>query len=121
MNRLLSDLGVHQLQPVQLHCDNQFALYIANNLVFHERTKQIAIDCRFTREKVLEWLIELTYLPTTSQLADVLTKTLPLEHFHHLLSKLGMVSTHPSLRGDVEHSKSTSAFSTSAELVHLST
>jgi len=49
--RLLSELGVPQLQPVTLHCDNQSALQIAKNPVFHERTKHIEIDCHFTREK----------------------------------------------------------------------
>lgn len=51
--RLLTELGVTALQPVTLHCDNQSTLYIAKNPVFHECTKHIAIDCHFTREKVL--------------------------------------------------------------------
>jgi len=104
--RLLAELGVHNLTPVQLHCDNQSALHIARNPVFHERTKHIDIDCHFTREKVLEGLLQLHYLPTYSQLADVLTKVLPGPHFRDLLSKLGMVNTvnHSSLRGgDEQH------------------
>lgn len=52
--RLLKELGVTQLKPVRLFCDNQYALHIARNPVFHERTKHIEIDCHFTREKVLE-------------------------------------------------------------------
>jgi len=55
--RLLEDLGVSKLTPVQLNCDNQSALHIARNLVFHERTKHIEIDCHFTRDKVLESLL----------------------------------------------------------------
>ena len=99
--RLLAELGVQNLTPVQLHCDNQSALHIARNPVFHERTKHIEIDCHFTREKVLEGLLQLHYLPTSSQLADVLTKILPGPQFHDLLTKLGMVNTvNPSsLRG----------------------
>jgi len=99
--RLLEELGVSNLKPVQLHCDNQSALHIAKNPVFHERTKHIEIDCHFTRDKVLEGLLQLHYLPTSSQVADVLTKILAGPHFHDLLSKLGMVNTldHSSLRG----------------------
>lgn len=67
MVRLLSELGINNLAPVTLHCDNQSAIYIAKNPVFHERTKHIAVDCHFIREKVLEGLIQLTYFPTTSQ------------------------------------------------------
>ncbi|KAL8107165.1 hypothetical protein AgCh_023827 [Apium graveolens] len=102
--RLLADFGVHNLKPVTLHCDNQPAIHIAKNPVFHEHTKHIEINCHFTRDKVLEGLIQLTYLPTTSQLADLLTKSLPAPQFQLLLSKLGfhdLHSGHPNLRGGV--------------------
>jgi len=89
--KLLSELGVSQSQPVTLHCDNQSALQIAKNPVFHERTKHIDLDCHFTREKVLEGLLQLAYLPTSLQLADILTKVLPSHQHNELLSKLGMV------------------------------
>jgi len=99
--RLLKELGISNLTPVQLHCDNQSALHIARNSIFHERTKYIEIDCHFMRDKVLEGLLQLHYLPTTAQLVDVLTKVLPGPHFQQLLSKLGMVNSlvHSSLRG----------------------
>jgi len=100
--RLLTDLGVHSLQPVQLFCDNQSAIHIGKNPVFHERTKHIEIDCHFTRDKVLEGLLQLSYLPTSQQLADVFTKILPSAHQNLLLSKLGMVPSHSSLRGGAE-------------------
>jgi len=103
--RLLEELGVRGLTPVTLNCDNQSALHIARNPVFHERTKYIEIDCHFTRDEVLEGLLQLNYLPTSSQIADVLTKILPRPHFQQLLSKLGMVNVlnHPSLRGGDEY------------------
>ncbi|XP_071699281.1 uncharacterized protein [Rutidosis leptorrhynchoides] len=93
--RLFEELGITDLKPVTLHCDNQSALHIAKNPVFHERTKHIELDCHFTREKVMEGLIELSYLTTQNQLADVLTKILPSSQFQQLLSKLGMSSSHP--------------------------
>lgn len=75
--RLLAELGITNLTPVRLHCDNQSTIYIINNHVFHERTKHIKVDCYFTRDKVLEALLQLTYLPTKHQLADIFTKSVP--------------------------------------------
>jgi len=62
--QLLSELGVSHLQPATLRCDNQSTLQIAKNPIFHERTKHIEIDCHFTRDKVLEGLLQLAYIPT---------------------------------------------------------
>ena len=101
--RILEELSYDKLKPITLHCDNQFAIYIVKNLVFNDGTKHIEVDCYLTRDKVLEGLIQLSYLQTRHQLADVLTKILPSPHFKILLDKLGMVSPHSSLRGDVKH------------------
>ena len=97
--RLLDELQIKNLTPVTLYCDNQSALHIAKNPTFHERTKHIEIDCHFTRDKVLEGLLQLSYLPTTHQLADVFTKILPSTQHWFLLHKLRLFSPHSSLRG----------------------
>lgn len=106
--RLLEEFQLDSLKPVQLHCDNLSAIHIAKNPIFHERTKHIEVDCHFTRDKVLEGLIQLTYLPTKYQIADVLTKVLPSTQHNFLLHKLGMFNI-PSLRGDVKNEVYSSA------------
>lgn len=63
--RLLEELSITNLKHITLHCDNQSTIYIAKNPVCHDRTKHIEVDCHFTRDKVLESLIQLSYLPTT--------------------------------------------------------
>ncbi|GJX79873.1 secreted RxLR effector protein 161-like protein [Tanacetum coccineum] len=49
---LLNELHVHNLLATPLFCDNQPARHIANNLVFHEKTKHVEMDCYFVRERV---------------------------------------------------------------------
>lgn len=98
MSRILADFGVKNVTPIPIKCDNQAAVYIARNPVFHERTKHIELDCHFVREKLLEGLISLSHIPAREQLADFMTKSLPGSHLQSLFSKMGMVD-HPHLEG----------------------
>lgn len=91
--RLMEELGVCNLKSVTLHYENMYALNIAHNPIVHNRTNHIEIDYHFAREKVMDGLLQLTYLPTSNQLVGVFTKILPSSQFQTLLSKLGMCST----------------------------
>jgi len=96
---LLKDLGLHNLTPVTLycdnHCNNQAALHISANPVFHERTKHIKVDCHYIRDQLTAkrfWL-QPPYVSSQDQLADIFTKPLPVSQHQYLLSKLGVLST----------------------------
>ncbi|XP_074267016.1 secreted RxLR effector protein 161-like [Silene latifolia] len=101
LTRLLAELDVRDVLPVPVHCDSQVAIHIARNPVFHERTKHIDLDCHFVTEQLVGGLITLSYIPSLSQPADLLTKSLSGPQHHVLSDKLGLVSPPSNLRGDV--------------------
>jgi hypothetical protein len=88
---LLKDLQVKCVKPPILYCDNQSALHIVANPVFHERTKHLEIDCHFVREKLQQGVFKLLPIHTKSQLADFFTKALPPKAFPSFISKLHML------------------------------
>ena len=64
LHQLLMEVGIETPIPVKLWCDNQVALHIAFNCVFHERTKHIEIDCHFVHGKIQLSLISTGYMKT---------------------------------------------------------
>ncbi|GAU43620.1 hypothetical protein TSUD_185130 [Trifolium subterraneum] len=100
---LLQDFKIAHTEPIILYCDNNSALHIAANPVFHERTKHIEIDCHVVRDKVQNDLIHLLPVSSKEQVADILTKPLHPGPFNALHAKLGMIDIFSSLRGDVKN------------------
>ena len=90
--QLFTEIDLKTSVPAKLWCDNQAALHIASNLVFHERTKHIEIDCHFVREKIQQGLISTLYVKTGDQLGDILTKALNGVRVDYLCNKFGMIN-----------------------------
>ena len=63
-------------QPIQINCDNESAIKLAGNQVFHARSKHIETPYHFVREKVLWQDVELQKTHTNEQVADIFTKAL---------------------------------------------
>jgi hypothetical protein len=92
---LLGELGFPQVEPTPLHADNTSAIQIAANLVFHERTEHIEVDCHSIREAYDARVISLPHISTTLQTADVFTKALSKHRHHFLVDKLILLD-HPA-------------------------
>lgn len=89
---LLKELGVQQVSPPVLWCDNIGATYLSPNPVFHARTKHIEIDYHFVRERVAQKLLHIRFISSKDQLADIFTKPLPLPLFQECKRNLNMLS-----------------------------
>ncbi|KAJ9564153.1 hypothetical protein OSB04_000119 [Centaurea solstitialis] len=81
-----------QLSKIPIYYDNTSAIAIANNPVLHSKTKHIEVRYHFIRDHVMNGDIELHFVPTEYQLADLFTKPLDVTRFNMLISELGMLN-----------------------------
>jgi hypothetical protein len=92
MRQTLMDYG-YKLSKVPLLCDNESAICMADNPVEHSRTKHIDIRCHFLRDHQQKWDIEIAYVSTHNQLADIFTKPLDEKTFSKLRNELNILDS----------------------------
>nr|GEX80349.1 copia protein [Tanacetum cinerariifolium] len=87
MRSQLTDYGF-VINKIPLYCDNRSAIALCCNNVQYSRSKHIDIRHYFIRDQVEKGVVELYFVTTVYQLADIFTKALPRERFEFLLSRL---------------------------------
>jgi hypothetical protein len=88
LRQLLGELSCPVSKATVVFCDNVSAVYMSTNPVHHRQTKHIELDIHFVREKVALGELRVVHIPTTQQLADVMTKGLPAASFQSFRSSL---------------------------------
>jgi hypothetical protein len=88
--RLLNELGFPQPNPTLLHSDNQLVIRLVRNPEQHQHTKHIDVPDHVIREHQANRDIEITYISTQHQLADIFTKALPPSRFFVLRDLIGI-------------------------------
>jgi hypothetical protein len=93
---------------VIIYCDNISSILLANNPIYHARTKHIEVHYHFIREKIITKEIDLIHVNIENQVANIFTKALGTNKLRKFRKMLGVLEVDLSLRGSVENSSSTS-------------
>jgi hypothetical protein len=96
MKSQLLDYGYRMLR-IPIYCDSKSAIAISHNPIQHSLTKHIDIRYHFLKDNILKENIEMFFIPSIEEIADVFTKALDEKTFNHFLNMLGMMHPDPQL------------------------
>lgn len=105
LRKLMMELCLFATKTCQLFCDNKAAISISENPVQHDRTKHVEIDRHFIKEKIEGKIVELPFVRSEDQLADILTKAVSVKGFREALSKLSIGDPNTQLEGECWNGK----------------
>ena len=89
--RSLVGLFGREFRPTTIYYDNQSCIKLFENPVFHNRSKHNEIRYHFIGDSVQRGAVQLAYISTDDQVADILTKSLPKGKHVHFRDKMGVV------------------------------
>jgi hypothetical protein len=90
LRELLDQLGFRQPEPTPLLCDNNSAISMVLNPVFHEKAKHIRTKHHYIRTQQENGIVKMIKVPSEDQLADGLTKPQPTAYFQLNRSRIGV-------------------------------
>jgi len=88
---LFNELNIPRPEKSILWSDNQATIAISHNPEFHARTKHIDISLHFLRDHVEAGTMEIQYVPSRENLANVFTKGLPRQIHEYMTTGLGLL------------------------------
>lgn len=103
IRKLLTEIGFPPTETSKIMCDNEAAIQISENPVQHDRTKHIDVDRHFIKEKLEAGIIELPFVRSKDQLADILTKAVNGSFFNDCLGKLSIGDPTTQLEGECQN------------------
>lgn len=89
----MKELGFVDSNPI-LFSDNQSAIHLSKNPMFHDRMKHIDVKYHFIRDVISKVLLKIGKIATLNNLADMGTKVIPLNKFQNCLKSLSVDSLH---------------------------
>lgn len=92
LRRMLKEIGLPEHRASRIFVDNRSAQALARNPVFHDRSKHIDTRYHFIRECITKKEIELEYVKSVDQVADIFTKPLKVEVFEKMRTLLGVMN-----------------------------
>jgi hypothetical protein len=85
LRNLMSEVGLHQLEPTVLYEDNQPAIKVAENKgSLLKKSKSLDIQVYSLRNRIEDQEVRLKYIETVKQVADIGTKALGVRQFEFL-------------------------------------
>ncbi|XP_072062114.1 secreted RxLR effector protein 161-like [Arachis hypogaea] len=81
---LLKELHLEQAKSTKIMMDNKLATALAKNPIFHDRSKHIEPKYHFIRQCIENMHVEVEYVKSLDQVADIFTKTLKYIAFQKL-------------------------------------
>ncbi|KAJ0726306.1 putative RNA-directed DNA polymerase [Helianthus annuus] len=100
IRKLLTEVAFPPTEPTRIMCDNKAAIQISENPVQYNRTKHVEVDIHFIKEKLESGMLELPFVRSEDQLADILTKAVNERIFSKCLNKLSIGDPTTQLEGE---------------------
>ncbi|PKU80616.1 Retrovirus-related Pol polyprotein from transposon TNT 1-94 [Dendrobium catenatum] len=91
LRKLLKEIGYSQGEATKIYVDNMSAIALSKNLVCHKRSKHIDVRFHYIRDQIKGKEVQVEYVKSQDQIADIFTKPLAAEQFIKLKILLGVV------------------------------